>query len=584
MKSLKRGMGLILGNVLLLACASSQALASTSAATTSDQKSDTHLNAQQYFEILGSAVSMLQQHFVDSIDWSKVMRAGIDAMLGELDPYTEFYTEEDQSEFKTMTTGEYGGIGSIIQQNGDSVIISQPYEDMPAAKAGLLPGDVILAIDGESAIKKSTSQVSEKLRGQAGTSFELTYLRPYETEPRKVTVTRKKIVMDAVPYYGWLNDSVAYIGLTNFTDKAAQEVQKALFSFRQDKQRQMKGLIVDLRSNPGGLLDEAVKIVGMFVPKGSLVVETKAKTPDWNSSYVTTTSPIEPDVRMVTLVDRNSASASEILSGSLQDLDRSVIMGERSFGKGLVQSTRQLPYNTLMKFTSAKYYIPSGRCIQAIDYALRRQQKANANPQESNADLGRIPDSLTHVFHTAAGREVRDGGGIKPDIESKSRQYSNLTYYLEHEYQIFRYATKYRHEHATIAPANEFTITEQDYADFCKTVMATRKDTILKALKIDSLAQQLDSLKGEVMDRLNHDIVTRYYYQRGQAHWAVEHDTTVLKAANLLADEKSYRDILKAPVIDKKEIKKGSKGGKKGKASQNNKEAKTNKAPKDIKK
>ncbi|MDO4497780.1 MAG: S41 family peptidase, partial [Bacteroidales bacterium] len=345
-------------------------------------KSDAHLDAQQYLEILGASMQTLQQNFVDSIDWGRVLRAGIDAMMMELDPYTQFYSEDDQQEFKQMTTGEYAGIGSIIQQRGDTVVISEPYEHMPAAEAGLKIGDRILAIDGENMVKKTTSEVSDKLRGQPNTTFKLKVLRPYEGE-KEFDITRRQIVLDAMTYYGWLNDSIAYIQLSQFTDKATIGTQTALLALREDSLHNLKGLVLDLRNNPGGLLDEAVKIVGMFVPHGSMVVETRGRQSDRNSTYRTNTHPIEPELPIVCIVNRSSASASEILSGALQDLDRAVVLGERSFGKGLVQTSRPLPYNTIVKFTSAKYYIPSGRCVQAIDYQARRMARWEQNQDES---------------------------------------------------------------------------------------------------------------------------------------------------------------------------------------------------------
>lgn len=555
MKSQMRGLW-----CLIIVCISSFVTAYGQETTSSPHKGDNRLNAQQYLEILGSAVNKLQGYYVDSIAWNKALTSAIDAMLAELDPYCEFYTEDDQSDFKTMTTGEYGGIGAVIQQRGDTVIISNPYEGKPAQLAGLRPGDAILSIDTLSMLKKTTSYVSDHLRGTAGTSFTLTYLRPYETEPRQVNITRRKINMGAVTYSGWMNDSIGYIALNQFTDKAAMEVQTALIELHG-----AKGIVLDLRANPGGLLEEAVKIVSMFVPKGNVVVETKARMPQWNSTYRTSSHPIEPEVRLVTLVDRNSASAAEILSGALQDLDRAVVMGERSFGKGLVQSTRPLPYNTLMKFTSAKYYIPSGRCIQAIDYSHQTadiaQQDASSGYRQDQQHGGyRIPDSLTHVFHTAGGREVRDGGGIKPDIESKPQLISNLTYYLDRENIIFDYATRYRHQHDTIEALPGFAITDADYAEFCQLALTQKKDSILQLLKIDDMAQQLDSLQKEVRQRINQNIALRYFYQHGEAQMALVDDTLVADAVQLLADQKRYQSILAAPVTENK-----SKGKKKGK-------------------
>ena len=515
--------------ILSVACIG-QGLAQTSE---QKRKTDTRLDAQQYLEIMGAAINTLQRHFVDSIDWAKVMTASIDAMLGTLDPYTEFYTEEDTEDFKTMTTGEYAGIGAVIQQNGDTVIVSDPQEGRPAQMAGLRAGDAILKVNGESMIKKTTQEVSEKLRGQANTDITVEVLRPYETEPRTFSFKRSKIVTDVVPYYGWLNDSIGYILLNQFTDKAAQDVQTALLSFKDVQDgHSLKGVVLDLRDNPGGLLEEAAKIVSLFVPKGSTVVSTRAKLTEWESTTRTSTQPLDTLVKIAVLINRNSASASEIVSGAIQDMDRGVIMGERSYGKGLVQNTRPLPYNTLMKFTSAKYYTPSGRCVQAIDYSHRNE----------DGSVGRIPDSLTHVFHTAIGREVRDGGGIKPDIEKPAELLSNLEYFLILENLTFKYATYFRHVNS-----ENRELIDNDYEDFKKMVEANKRDTIVKALKLD-LMHDLDSLKVPVMNRLKADIALRYGYQKAQYKVNVENDKLVRDAVELLADDKRYRSILSVPA------------------------------------
>lgn len=515
--------------ILSVACIG-QGLAQTSE---QKRKTDTRLDAQQYLEIMGAAINTLQRHFVDSIDWAKVMTASIDAMLGSLDPYTEFYTEEDTEDFKTMTTGEYAGIGAVIQQNGDTVIVSDPQEGRPAQMAGLRAGDAILKVNGESMIKKTTQEVSEKLRGQANTDITVEVLRPYETEPRTFSFKRSKIVTDVVPYYGWLNDSIGYILLNQFTDKAAQDVQTALLSFKDVQDgHSLKGVVLDLRDNPGGLLEEAAKIVSLFVPKGSTVVSTRAKLTEWESTTRTSTQPLDTLVKIAVLINRNSASASEIVSGAIQDMDRGVIMGERSYGKGLVQNTRPLPYNTLMKFTSAKYYTPSGRCVQAIDYSHRNE----------DGSVGRIPDSLTHVFHTAIGREVRDGGGIKPDIDKPAELLSNLEYFLILENLTFKYATYFRHVNS-----ENRELTDNDYEDFKKMVEANKRDTIVKALKLD-LMHDLDSLKVPVMNRLKADIALRYGYQKAQYKVNVENDKLVRDAVELLADDKRYRSILSTPA------------------------------------
>ena len=510
---------------------------------TAQAKADSHLQAQQYMEILGQIITMLEGHYVDSIDWAKAMDAGINGMLYELDPYTEFYSEEDQESWRTMTTGEYGGIGAVIQQHGDTVVISNPYVGMPAAEAGLRPGDQILKIDGQDMTGKTTSDVSERLRGEPGTSFVLTYRRPYAAEgPQELTITRRKVATPAVAYYGMLNDTTAYIQLDQFTDKAAKEVQDALRALRGDgmatAKHRLAGLVLDLRGNPGGLLDEAVKIVGMFVPKGSTVVETKAKLAQWNSTYRTNSQPIEPELRVAVLQNRGSASAAEIVAGALQDMDRAVVMGERSFGKGLVQSSRTLPYNSVIKFTSAKYYIPSGRCIQAIDYAHRNE----------DGSVGRIPDSLTHVFHTAAGREVRDGGGIKPDVELAPQTMSNVLFMAVSRNVIFDYATRYRQQHDA-APASlaDLHLADEDYADFCRQLRANVTDSVMRRYQVLDLDRDLDSLKAEVVGGIEQALALRYYHQHGQIEKMLEGDTLVHRAAALLADPKRYAALLSAP-------------------------------------
>lgn len=552
MKRLISGNWALLCCILMLTCLPRQAGAQTQ--PQDGKTSDSRLDAQQYMEILGAAMRTLQTHYVDSVDWARILTAGIDAMLSELDPYTQFYSEKDQSEFKTMTTGEYAGIGAVIMQVGDTVCISEPYLNMPAANVGLMPGDRILAIDNENMVKKTTSYVSEHLRGQPSTSFELKFLRPCEEEPRTVMITRQKIVMDAVPYYGWLNDSIGYILLSSYTDKAAIEVQNALSALREEKK--LSGLVFDLRGNPGGLVDEAVKITGLFVPKGSMVVETKAKLQEWNSTYRTNTPPIEPDLKLAVLIDRSSASASEITSGALQDLDRAVIMGERSYGKGLVQSTRPLLYNTLIKYTSAKYCIPSGRCIQAIDYQAKRVARWEAG--EDAPDLGRIPDSLTHVFHTAIGREVRDGGGIKPDIDVKPQFLSNLAFYLQRENRYFHFANRLRAQNEVMPIINDSI-----YSDFCREVIATKRDTILTLMKID-LQHDLDSLKKDIQTDLQEELQLRYNYRRGMIQERLKSDVLVHEAMLVLADDQRYRKILSKPeVVDNKEAKGKSKKKKK---------------------
>ncbi len=520
-------------------------------------------DAKQYLDLLGAALKELQTYYVDSIDYTRALRAGIDAALAELDPYTEFYDETDQADFKTMTTGEYGGIGSLIMQRGDTVYISAPYAGFPAAEVGLRAGDAIISIDGDRMTGHTTSDVSERLRGQQGTTFRLEVLRPGEAASRFYDVTRRKVLLPPVPYYGWLNDSIAYLHLESFTDKAAAEVHAALLQLRSE--RRLGGLVIDLRGNGGGLLDEAVKILGLFLPKSTTVVQTRARMSQWNSTYKTQGEPLDTLLRVAVLVDRGTASAAEIVSGALQDLDRAVVLGERTFGKGLVQSTHSLPYNTLLKFTSAKYYIPSGRCIQAIDY------------RQGEEGMGvRVADSLTQVFHTAGGREVRDGGGIMPDVERKPQQLSTLAYYLRAGNRIFDYATRYRAEHDTIAALEDFSITDDDYADFCAEVvrqgfsyarLSRKKLTELReAARVEGYADavhaeldtldarlgnnleaELQTFKPEIVGLINQEVAMRYYYERGGEAQQLKSDSLALEAVALLGDAARYDSLLTAP-------------------------------------
>lgn len=384
-------------------------------------------------DIFNSLYKELQTQYVDSIDAAKSITTAIDAMLNDIDPYTEYYSADDQDDIRTISTGEYGGIGSYIMQRTDGVYISEPYKGSPAQLAGLRAGDRIIMIDNDSVTSLPQAKVSERLKGQAGTRLTVTVDRPFvEDSILTFELTRQKIQMPSVPYYGVVGDSrIGYISLTSFTDKAPQEVHDALIDLKEN--HHVNGVILDLQGNGGGLLESAVKIVGLFVPKNTEVLRTRGKGVLNEKVYKTTSSPVDTRIPLAVLIDGNSASSSEIVAGALQDLDRALIVGMRSFGKGLVQSTRQLPYDGLLKVTVAKYYIPSGRLIQAIDYSHR-------NP---DGTVARIPDSLTNVFHTAHGREVRDGGGITPDVKAEYRQANRLTYNIVRDSWAFDYATRY---------------------------------------------------------------------------------------------------------------------------------------------
>lgn len=535
---------LLMTGLLLLSC-SLQALAQTESENHDQERKNrdkTHLNVQQYFEILGRTITILEREYVDSIDWADVLQTGIDAMLHKLDPYSELISEAEHEDFVTMTSGEYGGVGAVIQQRGDTVIISDPYEEMPALAAGLRAGDRILAIDNVSMIGKTVSEVSEKLRGVPNSTFVLRVKRPYQDEPFETTITRKIITLDAVTYSGWLNDSIAYINLNSFTNKAAQEVRAALLDFRNDTTRHFGGLIFDLRENGGGLMEEAVKIVGLFVPKGSIVTETKGKIEARNTTYRTQENPIEPNLPLVILTSEGTASASEIVSGALQDMDRAVIVGEKTFGKGLVQSSMPMSYGTILKFTTSKYYIPSGRCIQAIDYRQR----------QTDGHATRIPDSLRHVFHTAGGREVRDGGGITPDIECKEPNMSYVLHYAVLENIIFDFVTHYRHLHDSIARPETFRISEEDYKRFCQQYKEQAEDSVLQKLKID-LEHDLDSLKQEMTWALTEEILRRYYHQDGAFSVLLQSSKVVARAREILNNPAAYEEILHPTHLRKAE-------------------------------
>ncbi|MDE7442820.1 MAG: S41 family peptidase, partial [Muribaculaceae bacterium] len=398
-------------------------------------------------DIFNSVYKELQTMYVDSIDANKSINTAINAMLNDIDPYTEYYPAEEQDAFRTMTSGEYGGIGSIITQRKDGVYINEPYYGTPAQQAGLKAGDRIVMIDSDSVVGWTSDKVSSRLKGQAGTPLRIVVDRPHVADSiLTFDLVRQKIQMPAVPYYGTVgpDGKIGYISLSSFTDKAYQEVHDAFIDLK--KNHNITGLILDLQGNGGGLLESAVKIVGMFVPKNTEVLRTRGKGVLNEKVYKTTTAPVDTSIPLVVLVDGNSASSSEIVAGSLQDLDRAMIVGTRSFGKGLVQSTRPLTYDGLLKVTVAKYYIPSGRLIQAIDYSHR-------NPDGS---VARIPDSLTSVFHTQHGREVRDGGGITPDVKAEYRQANRLTYNIVRDFWAFDFATKFAAENPTIASPRDF--------------------------------------------------------------------------------------------------------------------------------
>jgi carboxyl-terminal processing protease len=512
-------------------------------------------------DIFSEVMKELNTNYVDDIKPGDLSKTAIDAMLESLDPYTNYITETEIEDYKFITTGEYGGIGALIHQNGDYVVISEPYEGAPAQKSDLRAGDMILEINGQSAKGKTYSDVSAILKGQAGSTINLKVLRPGETVPLEKTINREIIKIDNIPYYGMLDHDLGYIKLTSFTQKAASEVKQAFMKLRE--KGELKGIIIDLRGNGGGLLNEAVDIVNIFVDRGQDVVTTKGKLPDKNHTYKTTNSPVDVNIPMVVLVDGQSASASEILSGAIQDLDRGVVVGRKTYGKGLVQNVVPLSFNAQMKVTVAKYYIPSGRCIQAIDYSHRNKEGV----------FGKIPDSLIAAFKTKGGRTVYEGRGIKPDIHSVKAEYSNIALALYGKYLIFDFATQFRREHPSILPADKFEITDSIFNAFVAFISdkkydyKTRSEEALEDLRKDSerenyfnaISSEYDALKkqmendkksdltkfrSQICELIKQEIVSRYYYQKGKVIASLDTDKDIAEAIHTLTDQTLYKSVL----------------------------------------
>lgn len=541
---------------------------------TSFKEDDRNFQISKNLDIFNSIFKELDMFYVDTVNAEKMIQTGVEGMLSLTDPYTEYYPEEEVSSLKEMTTGKYGGIGAAIRyyEAKDRIAVVEPTEGMPAAEAGVKAGDIILSVGGKEMVRgdmkpqEFSSKVSEALRGEPGTSFVLKVLRPLKNDSTvmEFKITRKNIRTNPVPYYGMVKDSIGYLALSSFTENSAKDFKKAFIEL---KQKGAKSLIIDLRDNGGGSLSEAVDIVNLYVPKGQEIVVTKGKVRQAQGSYKTQNEPVDTQIPLAVLVNGATASASEIVSGSLQDLDRAVVIGSRTFGKGLVQTIRPLPYNGTLKVTTSKYYIPSGRCIQAIDYA-----KKNAD-----GSVARTPDSLTTVFHTAAGREVRDGGGIRPDIEVKGDKIPNIVFYLMNDDLIFDYATQYCWDHPTLASVDDFKLTDADYEAFKKLVKSRnftydrQSEKMLKSLKeiaefegyMTEAAEEFKALEKKLNHNLNRDldyfakpikeyisqeIVTRYFYQRGAAMERLKDDTDLEEAIKVLQNPVRYREILSAPV------------------------------------
>lgn len=513
-------------------------------------------------DIFSTLFKEVNAFYVDEVNSNELIRTGIDAMLASLDPYTNYIPEDDIEDYRTMTTGQYGGIGAVIgRKNGKNVII-MPYVGFPAYKSGLKIGDELVKVDGVDVKDKNTSEISQLLKGQANTPLKVTVKRYGEKDQIDIDITREKITINNVPYSGMVSDKVGYIKLSEFTTGAGREVKKAVEKLKKDG---AESLIVDLRGNPGGLLNEAVNVSNVFVSRGSEIVSTKGKVTDWNKTYKALNNATDTKIPIAVLTNGRSASASEIVSGVIQDYDRGVLVGERTYGKGLVQATRPLTYNSQLKITTAKYYIPSGRCIQAINYSKRNK----------NGSAAKIPDSLRVAFKTKNNRIVYDGGGVLPDVKVESITLTPISISLLTNGLLFDYAVKYHYEHPTIAPAMEYKLSDAEYDDFVNWLSdkdydyTTRVEKTIEELKkaakkekyYDKIVEKIDLLEAEVMHSKDKDlrefekeirslletrIVETYYLMDGTFEASFNDDAQLIAAVDLLNDPERYQELLTA--------------------------------------
>ena len=518
----------------------------------------------QNLEVFSDVLKNLNIYYVDTLDIDKSVKHGISAMLSTLDPYTIYFTEEEAKQFAEQNTGEYAGVGCTIMQRDSAVYISEPFDNTPAQEVGLRAGDKIVMIDNDTVVGWKSDEVSKRMRGLPNTNLRMVVERPGNNTPIEVNITRRIIQRNPVVYYGTIANGVGYIMLETFSEKAADEVRKAFIDLKNN--HGITSLILDLRDNGGGLVNEAVKILNLFVPRGTTVLESRGKIENSNHIYKTEKEPLDTKIPLAVLINGYTASASEVVAGALQDLDRAVILGDRSFGKGLIQQVFPLPYNRQLKVTVSYYYIPSGRSIQAIDYSKR----------DADGRVARMPDSLTNEFSTAAGRIVRDGGGITPDITVKADTMSHLHYYLYTGHHIFDFATDYAARHASIAPAVDFYLTDADYDEFKQFIQSRdfkydkmsskRLEELRESMTFEgymdeqttqliksieerlqhNVNKDLDTFRREIELSLTQEIATRYYYQQGAIIVGLRGEPVTQRAIEILQSPQQYNEILSA--------------------------------------